>query len=152
MAWKHGFVTSKHVAKVTFGAKSRQRYHLNTLKRQRHYAIVNITPVYRSISIISMNFGNIDIPKYRSFSVYRKFRYIGMTKKVIPIYQYQFQYRYIGIPNIPSIYVCTCITCVLNFSNRMTKWLALPINFNKCGLWQKLLVIVKHQRNHHILM
>ena len=105
MAWKHGFVTSKHVAKVTFGAKSRQLYHLNMLKRQRQYAIVNITPVYRYISIISMNFGNTDIPKYQSFSVYQKFRYIGMTKKVIPIYRYEFQYRYfryIGIPNIPS--------------------------------------------------
>ena len=33
-----------------------------------------------------MNFGNTDIPKYRRFSVYRKFRYIGMTKKVIPIW------------------------------------------------------------------
>ena len=30
------------MAKVTFGAKSRQLYHLNTLKRQRQYAIVSI--------------------------------------------------------------------------------------------------------------
>ena len=32
-----------------------------------------------------------------------------MTKKVIPIYQYEFQYRYfryIGIPNIPNVSHC----------------------------------------------
>ena len=46
--WLENMASScpKHVAKVTFGAKSRQLYHLNTLKRQRQYAIVNITPAY----------------------------------------------------------------------------------------------------------
>jgi hypothetical protein len=42
---------------------------------------------------------------YQKIPIYRKFRYIGMTDKLIPINGYWFQYRYfryIGIPNIPN--------------------------------------------------
>jgi hypothetical protein len=45
---------------------------------------------------------------YRKIPIYRKFRYIGMTEKFIPINRYWFQYRYfryIGIPNIPIWHV-----------------------------------------------
>ena len=75
-----------------------------------------------------MNFGNTDIPKYRRFSVYRKFRYIGMTKKVIPIYRYEFQYRYfryIGIPNIPSLTAWNRVAALILI--KYSVWFGLPI-------------------------
>ena len=61
-----------------------------------------------------MNFGNTDIPKYRRFSVYRKFWYVGITKKVIPIWvsiPIFLVYRYTEHPyTTPENYINPCDT------------------------------------------
>ena len=53
------------------------------------------------------------ISVYRKIPVYRKFRYIGVTEKIIPTYRYWIQYRYFRYTEQPYIH---CIKFLaLNF-------------------------------------